>query len=77
MTREDALEKIAKPAYDEATIAQDFEYIATKLDISVDELRALWRGSNKSYRDYKSAMPLITLGTKVMRAVGVQRAIIR
>lgn len=77
MTREDALEKIAKPAYDEATIAQDFEYIATKLDISVDQLRELWRGPNKSYRDYKSAMPLITLGTKVMRAVGVQRAIIR
>lgn len=77
MTRDDAMDKIAKPAYDEATIAQDFEYIATKLDISVDELRELWRGPNKSYRDYKSAMPLITLGTKVMRAIGVQRAIIR
>ncbi len=77
MTREDAMDKIAKPAYDEATIAQDFEYIATKLDISVEQLRELWRGPNKSYRDYKSAMPLITLGTKVMRALGVQRAIIR
>jgi N-acetyl sugar amidotransferase len=77
MTREEALEKIAKPAYDEATIAQDFEYIATKLDIGVDELRALHQGPNKTYRDYKSAMPLIHLGTQVMRAVGVQRAIIR
>jgi len=77
MTRDDAMDKIAKPAYDEATIAQDFEYIATKLDISVEQLRELWRGPNKSYRDYKSAMPLITLGTKVMRALGVQRAIIR
>jgi len=77
MTREEALEKIAKPAYDEATIAQDFEYIATKLDITVDELRALHRGPNKTFRDYKSAMPLIHLGTQVMRAFGVQRAIIR
>lgn len=77
MTRDEALQKLAVPAYDEATIAQDFEYIATKLDISVDELRALHAGPNKTFRDYKSAMPLIDLGTRVMRAVGVQRAIIR
>lgn len=77
MTRDDALERIAKPAYNEETVAQDFEYIATKLDISVEELRALHDGPNKSYRDYKSRMPLIQLGTTVMRAFGVQRAIIR
>lgn len=77
MTREEAMERIAKPAYDEATIAEDFEYVATKLDISADELRALFNGPNKSYRDYKSAMPLIQLGTTAMRVFGVQRAIIR
>ena len=32
MTREEALLKIARQAYDEATLAEDFEYIATKLD---------------------------------------------
>jgi N-acetyl sugar amidotransferase len=77
MTRGEALERIAKPAYDEATIHDDFEYVATKLDLSVAELQALLRGSNKSFRDYRSAMPLIQLGTHVMRMFGVQRAIIR
>lgn len=77
MTREEALEKIASPAYDESTIAQDFEYVATKLDISVAELQGYHDGPKKSYRDYKSAMPLIHLGTQVMRALGMQRAIIR
>lgn len=77
MTREEALERIARPAYSEETVAQDFEYIATKLDISVEELRALHDGPKKTYRDYKSRMPLIQLGTSVMRAFGVQRAIIR
>lgn len=77
MTRDEALARIAKPAFDQATIEQDFEYIATKLDISVDELRGLLNGPNKSYRDYRSAMPMIQLGTAIMRAVGVQRAIIR
>ena len=77
MTRDEAMEWIAKPAYDESTIRDDFEYVATKLDISVAELEALLRGANKSFRDYRSSMPLIHLGTQVMRMFGVQRAIIR
>ncbi|MCS0807435.1 N-acetyl sugar amidotransferase [Massilia agilis] len=77
MTREEALEKIAKKAYDEETVAQDFEYIATKLGLTVDELKALLVAPNKSYRDYKSNMPIIELGTKVLRATGVQLALNR
>lgn len=77
MAREDALMKLASPAYDESTIAQDFEYVATKLDISVAELQSYLAGPKKSYRDYKSAMPLIHLGTQIMRILGIQRAIIR
>jgi N-acetyl sugar amidotransferase len=77
MTRDEALEKISKPAYDEKTIALDFEYIAKKLEISVEELQLLLKGENKTYRDYKSRMPLINLGTKFLTMVGIQRAIIR
>lgn len=77
MTRQQALGQIAIPAFDPVTIAQDFEYVATKLDISVDELRSYLEGPNKSYHDYQSNMPLIRLGTWVMRALGNQRAIIR
>lgn len=77
MTREDALERIAQPAYDEATISQDFEYVATKLDLTVAELKQLLEGTNRSYRDYRNSMGLIEFGTKVLRATGEQRAIIR
>lgn len=77
MTREQALEKIAQPAYDEETLAQDFEYVATKLGLSVQELSDLMAGPRKSYKDYKNNMFLIDLGVRVLRAFGVQRAIIR
>lgn len=77
MSREEALARIARPAYDSETIAADFEYIATKLGVSVSELKALHAGPNKSYRDYRNSMGLIDIGTKVLRAVGVQRAIVR
>ena len=77
LAREDALERIAKPAYNEANVAEDFEYIATKLDLSVAELKQIMAGPNKTYKDYRNAMGMIELGTKVLRAVGVQRSIIR
>ena len=77
LSRADALERIAKTAYSAANLAEDFEYIATKLDLSVPELQQIMDGENKSYKDYSNAMGLIELGTQVMRAVGVQRAIIR
>lgn len=77
MTREDALERISKPAYDEATIRQDFEYIAKKLDISVVQLQDLMNGDNKTYRDYKNHMGLINFGTQILRKLGIQKAILR
>jgi N-acetyl sugar amidotransferase len=77
LTREQALERIARPAYDADTIAQDFEYVATKLGLSVAELQTIMAGENKTYRNYKSSMAMIDLGTRVLRAVGAQKAIIR
>lgn len=77
LSRADALARIGQPAYNEANLAEDFEYIATKLDLSVAELKQIMAGPNKTYKDYSNAMGLIELGTKVLRALGVQRAIIR
>ncbi|MHB8799677.1 MAG: N-acetyl sugar amidotransferase [Thermoanaerobaculia bacterium] len=77
MSRDAALARIAEPAYREEELRRDLEYVATKLDLSVEELVALRDGEKKSYRDYRNAMGLIAAGTRVLRAVGVQRAIIR
>jgi len=77
MTREEALKLIAQPAYDEREMAQDFEYVAKKLDFSISELQALIDGEKKSYRDYKSNMPLISFGTKILRIFGIQKQTMR
>lgn len=77
MTRDDALEKLSKPAYVLEEVDQDFEYIATKLGLSVAELRALHEGPNKTYKDYRNAMTFIDLGTRVLRALGIQKAVMR
>lgn len=77
LARDEALERIARPAYDAESIAQDFEYVATKLDLSVEELQEIMAGPNKTFRDYDNSMGIFELGTRVLRAAGVQRAIIR
>lgn len=77
MTRAQAINSLAAKPYDEQTIDQDFEYVATKLGFTVTELRELMNGPNKTYRDYKSRMPLITLGTNVLRLLGFEKRIMR
>lgn len=77
MTRDEALRQIALPAIDPETVAQDFEYVANKLGITVKELEALRDGPTKTYRDYKNNMWLFQLGTVALRMTGEQRAIIR
>lgn len=76
MTRDEALLKISKKAYDEETIQQDFEYIATKLGLEVSELRALMNGKNKTYKDYKSKMNIINLGTMILKKLGIQNQLL-
>jgi len=73
MTREEALEKLSHPAYDEKTIAHEFEYVATKLEISVEDLQGYMDAPNKSYKDYKSQENIYLLGAKIMRLLGLER----
>jgi N-acetyl sugar amidotransferase len=72
MTREEALERLSKPPYDEPSIIHDMEYAAKKLGISVDELRAYMDAPNKTYRDYKNQAWLYAIGARVMRALRLE-----
>jgi hypothetical protein len=77
MTRTEALEKLSKPAYDPATIQEDFEYIATKLGITVAELQGYHQMPLKNYRDYRNQEWLFDLGAKILKFLGVERAVKR
>lgn len=73
MTRDEALMKLKFPAYDPETIHQDFEYVATKLGISVEELQSYMDAPNKTYKDYKSQETIYNIGAKVMRMLGAEK----
>lgn len=73
MKREEALEKLKSPAYNPETIHQDFEYVATKLGITVEELQSYMDAPNKTYKDYKSQESIYNIGAKVMRLFGLEK----
>ena len=73
MTREEALEKLQHPPYDEETIQHDFEFIATKLALTTEELNSYMDLPHKTYRDYRSQESIYSVGALVMRWLGMER----
>jgi N-acetyl sugar amidotransferase len=77
MTRAEALERISKPEIEEQYWIQEFEYVANKLDLSKKELQDIFKGKNKTYRDYKNKRFLIGLGSKGMSLLGLEKRFFR
>jgi len=77
MTRNEALERLKIPAYNPEKIADEFKYIATKLNITEEELRSYLNAPNKTYKDYKNQESLFVLGAKILKAIGAERSIKR
>jgi hypothetical protein len=74
MTRDEALEKLKNPTYDESTINQDFEYIANKLNITIAELQLYFHSPNKTYKDYASQENIYKIGAKLFKLLGIEKA---
>jgi N-acetyl sugar amidotransferase len=77
LTREQALARISKPELDENTMAQDFQYVATKLGWTVAEFEEVFQGENKTFRDYKNKLWVIALGAKISNMLGFDNRIFR
>lgn len=73
MMRDEALERLREPPYDEATIHREIEYVAAKLGISVDELEGYLNAPKRTYRDYRSQKDIYNIGAAVARLLGMER----
>lgn len=67
MARDAALARVAEPEMNEHFLRQEFEYVANKLDLTVEELQTIFDGENKTYRDYRNKRWLIGVGTNALR----------
>jgi N-acetyl sugar amidotransferase len=73
MTREEALERVASPEVDPETMEHDINFVCSKLGISRETLNEIFKGKNKTFRDYKNKYFFITIGTRIMQKLGVEK----
>ena len=70
--RDEVLDRISRPELPEEELMKEFEYVAKKLDFSVEELWDYFKGENKTFKDYKNNYKLIQLGTRIMQFLGLE-----
>lgn len=73
MTRDEALDRISRPEMDEHFLKQEFEYVANKLDLTIEELQEIFAAPKKTYKDYKNKRWLIGIGTNLLRWAGLEK----
>ena len=77
MSRQEALEKLASPAISENDAKHEFEYVANKLRITIDELQKYFDQPNKTYKDYPNQEILFDFGARVLKFFGIEKSIKR
>jgi N-acetyl sugar amidotransferase len=77
MGRDQALDRISRPEMDEHFLSQELEYVAHKLGLTIDELKAFFYAPKKTYRDYRNKRGLIGLGATIMRQLGMEKRYFR
>ena len=73
LSREAALDRVSRTELPEKELLQEFEYVAKKLDFTVEELRKHFEAPNKTFKDYKNNFKLITLGTRILQLLGIEK----
>jgi N-acetyl sugar amidotransferase len=72
MTRDEALQALTRPPWDEATLVQESEFVANKLGITVETLWSYLALPKRTYRDYRSEQWIYNAGAWVMKRLGLE-----
>ena len=72
MSRDEAIEILKQPSYDKENIKHEFEYISSKLDMSIDELKDCINMPLKTYKDFKSQDYIYKIGATVSRILSLE-----
>jgi hypothetical protein len=73
ISRTDALQALEKPLYDDDMARQDFEYIATKLRISAEQLRQYQNMPKSYYWHYRNQQQILGLAEKAVSLLKIGR----
>ena len=75
--RDEALDRISSSEMNKEFLAQEFEFVAHKLGLSVMELENIFNSPKKTYKDYKNKRWMIRLGAQILRYLGPEKRFFR
>lgn len=73
MTRDEAINELANPPYDETFAMEDFEFVCNQLNISQDKMWKYFNLENKTFRDYKNSYAILKKAINVAKLLGVEK----
>lgn len=73
MTRDEAIAELKKPPIDPDVLKRDFEYVATKLGITPDELYGYHEMPRKFYWDYRNQHVIFNVAERLLSLLGPSR----
>ncbi|KQY85136.1 LPS biosynthesis protein [Brevundimonas sp. Root1423] len=77
LDRAEALKRLRTPVMTEQFLAKEFDYVASKLDLRSEQLREIFEGPNRTFRDYRNKRFLIGIGANMMRLLGLEKRLFR
>jgi len=72
ITRNEALDEIKKPPYNNTNINRDIDYILKKLNIDRKEFEKIFKSENKYFYDYPSNYPIIKRFSRIGKLVSTK-----
>tara|TARA_B100000212_G_C27340947_1_gene519184 strand:- start:890 stop:1456 length:567 start_codon:yes stop_codon:yes gene_type:complete len=77
MKREEAIEILESKPYDEKSLERDKEYIANKLEISLEKLDYFFNLPKRSFHDFSNQNFIYEIGTIISKKLGINNGIKR
>jgi len=77
MERDGALKRLESSELSEFELSKEYEFVASKLDLSTEELKSIFEGDNKTYKNYKNKKPLIGLGYRILSKLGIEKRLFK
>ena len=77
LTRSDALKKLSRLSLSDNEIVLELQFIADKLQIDVDKLKKYLEMPKYSYSNYKNRAAIFSLGSKIMKTLGMEKSVKR
>ena len=77
MSRDEALNRLKTSELDKDFLSKEFSYVAKKLEVTDDELRVIFNGTNKTFKQFKNKHWIIGIGAKVMSMLKLELRLFR